>query len=151
MAGSDGRLHTVNARWMSVVGLDESSLVGEPLAGLVHAEDTAIVSRAIEGLLGGQDISRFKVRLVDAEGASRWTDWNLTSDRDGQLFCAIRDIDEEWRRQNELEQARQEAEEAQAARNETGKLLDEAIEALPDGFILYDAEDRIVRYNERNR
>ena len=149
MAGSDGRLHTVNDRWAQMLGCEPNALVGQPLSSLVHHEDEPIVSRAIENLLGGQDLARFKVRLVDFDGSSRWTDWNVTSDRDGQLFCAIRDIDEEWRRQAELEKTREVAEEAQVARNEAGKLLDEAIEALPDGFILYDADDRIVRYNER--
>ena len=151
MAGSDGRLHTVNNRWTQVLGRDEESLLGEALVSLVHSEDEPIVGRAIENLLGGQDQARFKVRLMDDEGAARWTDWNVTSDRDGQMFCAIRDIDEEWRRQEELKRAHRATEEAQEASSEAGKLLDEAIEALPDGFILYDADDRVIRYNERYR
>ncbi len=151
MAGSDGRLHTVNDRWQRVLGRTEDEIVGELLKSLVHPEDAAIVTRAVENLLGGQEIARFKVRLLDADKVARWTDWNVTSDRDGQLFCAIRDINEEWERQNELEKARQSAEIARSESLEAEKLLDEAIEALPDGFILYDADDCVVKYNERYR
>lgn len=151
IAGSDGRLHTINDQWGKILGCDSDSVTGKPLAALVHEEDRESVQRSIENLIGNEEATRFKVRLVVEDGSARWTDWHVTSDREGQMFCAVRDIDEEWRRQNELETTRKLAEAAKAESAEAELLLNEAIGALPDGFILFDDQDRIVMYNERYR
>ncbi|MEP4380794.1 MAG: PAS-domain containing protein [Alphaproteobacteria bacterium] len=151
MAGSDGRLHTVNQEWEKLLGHDAAALSGEPLISLVFDEDTPIVQRALDNLVAGQDTAGFKVRLVDNTGAPRWTDWHITSDQLGQLYCAVRDVDEEWRREQELGNARREAEKAKSETDQAERLLGEAIEALSDGFILFDSNDRIVRYNSRYR
>lgn len=151
IAGSDGRLHTLNDRWEQVLGRAASTITGEPLSNLVHDADRDIVTRAFSDLMGGQSIARFKVRLLDGDGAERWTDWNVTTDHEGQLFCAIRDIDEDWRRQSELEVTRKAVQKAEADSSEAEQLLETATESMSDGFIVYDADDRIVRYNEKYR
>ncbi|MBT5359251.1 MAG: response regulator [Rhodospirillaceae bacterium] len=151
MAGSDGRLHTVNHGWEKIVGRDAGALSGEPLINLVVEEDRPIVQRALDNLIGGQETARFKVRLIDLDNAPRWTDWHVTTDELGQLYCAVRDVDEEWRREQELDLVREEAETAKGETDQAERLLAEAIETLSDGFILYDSDDRIVRYNARYR
>lgn len=151
MAGSDGRLHTANQEWEKVVGRDAAALSGEPLTNLMIEEDRPIAQRALDNLIGGQENARFKVRLIDLNNVPRWTDWHITTDEMGQLYCAVRDVDEEWRREQELSQARQEAETAKSETDQAERLLGEAIETLSDGFILYDSDDRIVRYNSRYR
>ena len=151
MAGSDGKLHTVNQEWEKILGRDEAALSGEPLINLVFDEDKPMVQRALENLIAGQDTARFKVRMIDGSGAPRWTDWHITADQLGQLYCAVRDVDEEWRREQELSVARREAEIAKTETDQAERLLAEAIETLSDGFILYDSDDRIVRYNARYR
>lgn len=149
IAGSDARLHTLNDRWAQVLGRSASSMTGEPVCHLVHEADRPSVQRAFEQLMGGQNITRFKVRLLKEDGSELWTDWNVTTDHEGQLFCAIRDIDDEWRRQNELEDTRRAVQKAEADSDEAEELLQTAIESMSDGFIVYDSEDRIVRYNEK--
>tara|TARA_R110002110_G_scaffold414147_2_gene643394 strand:+ start:118388 stop:123502 length:5115 start_codon:yes stop_codon:yes gene_type:complete len=151
MAGSDGRLHTANQGWEKVVGRDAAALSGEPLTNLMIEEDRPIAQRALDNLIGGQENARFKVRLIDLNNAPRWTDWHITTDDMGQLYCAVRDVDEEWRREQELGLARQEAVTAKVETDQAERLLAEAIETLSDGFILYDSDDRIVRYNSRYR
>ena len=151
IAGSDARLHTLNDRWAQVLGRSASSMTGEPVCHLVHEADRPSVQRAFEQLMGGQNITRFKVRLLKEDGSELWTDWNVTTDHEGQLFCAIRDIDDEWRRQNELEDTRRAVQKAEADSDEAEALLQTAIESMSDGFIVYDSEDRIVRYNEKYR
>ena len=151
IAGSDARLHTVNDRWTQVLGRSASSMTGEPVCQLVHEADRPSVQRAFEQLMGGQNITRFKARLLKEDGSELWTDWNVTTDHEGQLFCAIRDIDNEWRRQNELEDTRRAVQKAEADSDEAEALLQTAIESMSDGFIVYDHEDRIVRYNEKYR
>lgn len=151
MAGSDGRLHTVNQEWEKIIGRDGAALSGEPLINLAHEEDRPIIQRALDNLIGGQETARFKLRVIDLNNAPRWTDWHITRDEMGQLYCAVRDVDEEWRRDQELSQARQEAEKAKGETDQAERLLADAIETLSDGFILYDSDDRIVRYNSRYR
>lgn len=80
MAGSDGRLHTINQAWEKVLGRDPGSLTGEPFINLVVEEDAPIVKRALDNLIGGQENARFKVRVIDGAGAPRWTDWHITAD-----------------------------------------------------------------------
>ena len=151
MAGSDGRIHTVNQEWEKILGRDAAALSGEPLINLVFEEDKPIVERALDKLIAGQETARFKVRVIDGTGSPRWTDWHITADQLGQLYCAVRDVDEEWRREQELGAARREAERAKSDTEQAERLLAEAVETLSDGFILYDADDRIVRYNSRYR
>ncbi|MBX3498367.1 MAG: PAS-domain containing protein [Alphaproteobacteria bacterium] len=67
----------------------------------------------------------------------------------GGLVSVYADISEQKRRQRELEQARDAAEAAgRDAANARTRLVD-AIEALPNGFVLFDAEDRLVLTNQR--
>lgn len=151
IAGSDGRLHTINDRWASTLQCEPDSVTGVPLPMLVHEEEREQVERALEDLLAGETAARFKVRLLIETGEPRWTDWHVTSNQTGQLFCAVRDVDEEWRRQNELEVTRKVAENAKADSAQAELLLNQAIDALPDGFILFDDQDCIVMFNERYR
>lgn len=83
-----------------------------------------------------RDGSRFPVRvsgmrITDIGGAHR-------------LWCMIEDISEQRAEAAAREAAREEARQAQAR-------LASAIEALPDGFVLFDANDRLVLCNERYR
>jgi len=82
------------------------------------------------------DGSRFPVRvsgmrIKDPGGARR-------------LWCMIEDISVQRAEAAAREAAREEARQAQAR-------LASAIEALPDGFVLCDADDRLVLCNERYR
>jgi PAS domain S-box-containing protein len=151
IAGSDGRLHTINEGWSRLLGRATEDISGASLISFVHADDKVIVERAFENLSGGVEATRFKVRLVRGNGDSCWTDWHVTSDRDGQIFCALRDVDSEWHQEQELGKARRTAEEAQQLSATAERVLDEAVEALSDGFILFDADDRVVRYNSKYR
>ena len=126
MAGSDGRLHTVNQEWEKILGRDAAALSGEPLINLVFQEDQPIVQRALDNLIAGQETARFKVRVIDGSGSSRWTDWHITADQMGQLYCAVRDVDEEWRREQDLGKARREAEKAKTETDQAERLLAEA-------------------------
>lgn len=151
IAGSDGRLHTINDRWAQTLQCDADSITGAPLATLIHEDEREDVEHALEHLLAGESGTRFKARLLVEDKEPRWTDWHVTSDQAGQLFCAVRDVDEDWRRQNELENTRKVAETAKADSAEAEQLLNQAVEALPDGFILFDDQDRIVMFNEKYR
>jgi len=79
-----------------------------------------------------------------ATGDGRWIRTIEQPTRDGGLVGIRIDI-------TELRNQRTAAEEARRNAEATQQRLTDAIEALPDGFALYDAEDRLVVCNARYR
>jgi diguanylate cyclase (GGDEF)-like protein len=82
--------------------------------------------------------------MVRQTADGRWR--RIIEDRfaDGSVLSCSFDITEQIEKQTELAAARGEAERASTR-------LTDAIEALPDGFVLFDAEDRLVLCNTRYR
>jgi signal transduction histidine kinase len=78
--------------------------------------------------------------------------WLLISDRalpDGGCVSVYADITEHKQRERELAEA---VDRLAAARDETGRArtqLIEAIEAISEGFVLFDADDRLILHNSR--
>lgn len=110
--------------------------------------DPATVLRIAEAMAKGQPI-REELFRRDRHGAGYWVDAAVQplSGKDGafQGFLVIEaDITE--RRQNEAELERM-ADETAAAHTR----LHEAIEALQDGFVLFDRDNRLVMCNARYR
>lgn len=79
-------------------------------------------------------------RLVDG----RWRRISEQRLSDGSVLGFSVDVTEQTRQQSALEAARAEAEREH-------QRLEDAIEALPDGFALYDRDDRLVIFNQRYR
>jgi PAS domain S-box-containing protein len=74
----------------------------------------------------------------------RWIQISERKTQDGGTVGVFTDVTELKRREEELATARDKATEAQ------GRLID-AIESIPEGFSLYDADDKLVIYNRRYR
>jgi diguanylate cyclase (GGDEF)-like protein len=68
----------------------------------------------------------------------------------GRLGFSI-DVTELVDNQRALEAARQDADRERERAAAENALLDDALESLPDGFALYDADDRLVLCNQRYR
>ena len=79
-----------------------------------------------------------------ATGDGRWIRTVEHAARDGGLVCIRVDV-------TELRDQRAVAEKARLDADALRQRLTDAIEALPDGFALYDADDRLVIFNERFR
>jgi len=82
----------------------------------------------------------FERRMADGR-------WRRVFDQrlpDGRMLGFSIDVSELVEQREAMTQAQQQA---QSART----LLDEALDALPDGFALYDADDRLVAANQRYR
>lgn len=82
--------------------------------------------------------------LVRRMADGRWRRISEQRLRDGSLLAFSFDVTELIEKEHALEQARAEA-------LQSRERLEDAIEALPDGFALYDAEDRLVVSNRRYR
>ncbi|MBV9833247.1 MAG: PAS-domain containing protein [Alphaproteobacteria bacterium] len=79
----------------------------------------------------------------------RWLVIDERRTREGGYASVYTDISELKRREAELEQARDAAQAAgRDAANARSRLVD-AIEALPNGFVLFDADDHLVLTNQR--
>jgi PAS domain S-box-containing protein len=148
--GPDQRLVMCNDRFRKLLGLPEDALVSDQTAyadaiGLVAAVARAdddreahlsIRKRLLDHAAAGT-ADRFEIPV--AEG--NWVQINASPiARDGMVITAT-DI-------TPLKQA-----EAQLRRetDRTRRQLNDAIEAISEGFVLYDAEDRLVLFNQRYR
>ena len=130
-------------------------------AGLAELQDSTVedfllspdfdpdeAGRIIEALRRQKPV-RLEVRRRDPEGREYWADADFQplhatdGSFEGYLILSV-DITERKRKDAELERLAREAAEAQAR-------VDQAIESLQDGFVLFDAEDRLVLCNARYR
>jgi diguanylate cyclase (GGDEF)-like protein len=69
---------------------------------------------------------------------------------DGSVLAHIVDVSELMAKEEALEAARRDAEQSQHELARSRQRLEDAIEALPAGFELYDAEDRLTMVNRMN-
>jgi PAS domain S-box-containing protein len=140
----DLRLLTANAEYRRLFDLPDDILAGAPL----QLEDVIRMS-AIRGEFGDQDVETVVQRIVangraavpaqDERVRPNGTALDVRSSRmpDGGLVSTFTDISA--RRQAEAE-----------ARRST-LLLRSAIDAIEEGFVLYDPDDRLVYCNEKYR
>lgn len=116
----------------------------------VHPEDVAGYGAALrEAFRGPGDQLHCQYRIRLGDGGFRWVDDKAMMLRDGsgrvrRLVGAIGDITESFQRAAELEQARDSAVRSHA-------LFESAIEAMTEGFVLFDPDDRIVLCNSQYR
>jgi signal transduction histidine kinase/DNA-binding NarL/FixJ family response regulator len=76
-----------------------------------------------------------------------WVRVSKHSTSDGGVVTLVTDLTSAKRREAELAATRVEAEMAREAAERAQRSLDDAIRALPSGFALYDADDRLVTSN----
>ncbi|MCZ6838706.1 MAG: ATP-binding protein [Alphaproteobacteria bacterium] len=112
IADENGRLHTMNNAWTEQLGWTSEELGAKPFIEFVSAADMATVRAALDDLAAGRNAADFSVRFTCKINDDRWLEWHVAPDDDGQLFCAVHDVDEARHHQHELEEARATAEEA---------------------------------------
>jgi PAS domain S-box-containing protein len=153
--GPDQRLVMRNDRFDRLLALPEGALVPDKtayadairfVAAVLRAgddsdgeDDTGIRERLLDHATAGT-ADRFEVPVAD----SRWLQINVNPIAQSGLVITVTDITP--LKQAEVQQRR--------LRRETTRIrrqLREAIEAISEGFVLYDAEDRLVMFNQRYR
>ena len=122
---------------------DEAELVGEHLNRFLLPEDQNRIKQLHSKVQTGQDFpwrEEKRVRLdgsvFDVEASSIPVLW----DGEPAIVSIARDITEKKRAEESLQRSEMEASRARQ------QLLD-AIEAIPDGFVLFDENDRLVLCN----
>lgn len=120
------RVRHVNAAFVRSFGWTTKDLRTKPLRDLLHASDRPSLSVALQALDLSDHAQRLNGALRDFQGKWHDLDWMFARDpATGDVICTMRD--------------------AQLI----GTRLDLALDALPDGFVLFDSQDRLLRCNNR--
>jgi PAS domain S-box-containing protein len=148
--GTDNRIEWVNPAFEARTGWSLDEVRGVRPPDLLHCPETdpATVARVHAAMAAGRPVQAEMVSRTRS-GERFWTEIDLhpLHDATGRLsgYVSVEtDITERRRQQETLAQLAHEATEARAR-------LEMAVEALPDAFAYYDADDRLVLCNARYR
>jgi PAS domain S-box-containing protein len=145
---SDDRLVMANSRFRDRLQDHAEHLApGTPYDQL--ARQAVRAGHVLEARVGPEAWLQQRLQQRDAPHAVTLRDdrWERIVDRrlaDGSRLSLATDVTELVHQRRERDAARRDAHDARA------RLID-AIEALPDGFVFYDADDRLVLCNQRYR
>lgn len=150
------RLTFVSKRFGDTSGIPWASVDGHPIADLVEMGFDPNGMDAILAAADARAVFQGCVNRVDlAGGQTRF--WSLSGkpfyDLETGAYAGYRgtgtDVTTAIKRETELTEALLRAEAAERAAQQARRMLVDAIEAIPEGFVLHDAEDRLVLCNAR--
>jgi PAS domain S-box-containing protein len=127
-----------------IFGLDRGSFT--PSTGefreRIHPEDRDAVSSAREAGLSGQSVAPLEFRVLRSDGTVRWVyrEVELVRDSAGEATSVLATYQDITERRA-----------AAARQRELEALLGDAIDSISEGFVIFDAEDRLVLCNEAYR
>ena len=102
--GFDGEFKRVNAAFLRLVGYTKPELFARSALDILHPDDVEPARAALTQLAEGHDLVRFETRIICADGAVRWLEWNTRAMPErGVVYSVGRDTTE--RRRVEAEQA----------------------------------------------
>ncbi len=91
---SSNRLLDLNPAWEPTLGYTREELRGHLLSSLVHPDDLAITTSALQGV-SNETPGRFESRFRHKDGQYRWLAWVVVgSPQDQILYAAVRDVTE---------------------------------------------------------
>jgi PAS domain S-box-containing protein len=115
----DGRLRRLNPAWEAVLGHNGDGVLDRSLMDFVHPDDWQATEPQVRHLLAGGSKASFENRMRCRNGAYRWVHWNAAPLPGQRLFFATgRDITEQKRMTDELQQAKLAAEAASRAKSQ---------------------------------
>lgn len=135
----DGRVAAMNPRGLEISGApDTDSIIGRRYLDLIHPDDKPQAAERLRAAMSGERVE-MEFRGFGDKGHYFSTKIPLRNDKGEveKLIGVVIDITERKRQEIELRRARE--------------TLEDAIESLPDGFALWDADDRLITCNARFR
>lgn len=139
LTDEDGRFIRVNRAYGEIFGYAPEELIGRPIVELVPDDSAAAV---------GAEYRRF-IAGLEQPAAGEWT----VRHRDGSNFpvfatmSLLTRIDRRLGLASVMDMTQLKAAEARVVRAE--ERLRDAMESMADGFMLWDAEDRLVMFNQQ--
>jgi PAS domain S-box-containing protein len=104
--GFDGEFKCVNASFVRLLGYTKPELFSRSALEILHPDDVEPAREALAQLAEGHDLVRFEARVICADGAVRWLEWNLRSlPERGVVYSVGRDTTERRRVEAELREA----------------------------------------------
>jgi PAS domain S-box-containing protein len=146
--GADRKIVFINPAGVRLFGANSvDRIIGIRATSFIHPESWEATSREIEGILSGAvpSSSSAQQRRLRLDGTDFYASVTATAiiwDDKPAALVVVRDISDRIRAREKYEAAEKRRREAHA------RLLD-AIEAMPEGFALFDADDRLQIYNRQ--
>src|SRR3954454_9090202 len=104
--GFDGEFKRVNASFVRLLGYTKPELFSRTALDIPHREDVEPAREALAQLAEGSDVLGFEARVVCADGAVRWLEWNTRSMPErGVVYSLGRDTTERRRADAALHEA----------------------------------------------
>lgn len=111
IASLDGKFIKLNRQWEATLGYSIEYLEGKKFMNFVHSDDAEGTEEALEDLCSSKIVSSFVNRYRTKEGSYRWIEWRSIP-FNNRIYAAARDITERKMREQELFNAKKEAESA---------------------------------------
>jgi two-component system, sensor histidine kinase and response regulator len=119
IANFDGYFLRLNPAWEKTLGISRDELLAKPWLEFVHPDDREATINARITIVNDIELMAFENRYRCADGTYKWLQWTAYGYRDLSLIYAVaRDVTERRRAADELEVAKQRAEEATRAKGE---------------------------------
>jgi PAS domain S-box-containing protein len=136
IAGTDGRFKKVNPAFERILGWTHDQLLARPFYDLVHPDDLEATKREVAKLAQGIPTISFENRYRCADGSYRSLLWTSQPDpEDGLLYAVGHDVTRKRERDQELLEAKEQAEAAARAKAEFLAVMSHEIRTPMSGII----------------
>ena len=111
IADTAGYFRRLNPAFERILGYSEAEMLGRPFLDFVHADDVAATRECMAKLDEDQMVVGFENRYLCRDGSFRWFVWNCAPFlEEGSLYASARDITEQKRAVDQLQELNRELE-----------------------------------------
>lgn len=119
IANFEGYFIKLSPSWSKILGWSDEELMSRPFVEFVHERDVENTIETTRDLTKGQNVINFENRYRCRDGSCRWLSWNSFAVVDrGVIIAAARDITDRKNAEEDLRNAKEEAERANRAKSE---------------------------------
>jgi PAS domain S-box-containing protein len=102
--GGEVYLRRVNPAFERTFGYSARELLDRPFLELVHPSDRNRTGTVLDAMLRTGGTAQFENRCLRRDGAERWLEWSIVSEK-GLMYGAARDVTDRRREQDRLREA----------------------------------------------